>query len=265
MKEKIFQALKQAYSHLGLGDAVLSDQAESLASTNLVTDENLQSVVDAQKGFLTSLQRANDKRVQDALEKAKKEAEEKAAKEAAEKAAAEEAARKAAEEEAARKKAEEEEAARRKALEDDKNIPEGVKKLIAEQQAAILAQKQAAEEQAKLFREQMEQMTAQFKTQSDSLTALRDENDKFKAAEALKARNAMILNKATEFGIPQWRIEEGFNIAAEADEAAIIEHLTKVANNSKANNLPGDKSHQFNLGDDKPTKEEMDSIAKGLV
>lgn len=265
MKEKIFQALKQAYSHLGLGDAVFSDQADSLASTNLVTDENLAAVVAAQKGFLEGLQRANDKRVQDALEKARKEAEEKAAKEAEElKKKQEEEARKAAEE-AARKKAEEEEIARRKALEEDKNIPEGVKKLIAEQQAAILAQKQAAEEQAKLFQQQMEQMSAQFKTQSDSLTALKEENDKFKATEALKARQKMILDKATELGIPQWRIDEGFNIAGDADETAVATYLSKVANNTKVNMLPGDKSHQHILSDDKPTKEEMDSIAKSLI
>lgn len=265
MKEKIFQALKQAYSHLGLGDAVFSDQADSLASTNLVTDENLAAVVAAQKGFLEALQRANDKRVQDALEKARKEAEEKAAKEAEElKKKQEEEARKAAEE-AARKKAEEEEAARRKALEDNKDVPESIKKLIQEQQAAILAQKQAAEEQANLFKQQMEQMTAQFKTQSDSLTALKEENDKFKANEALKARQQMILDKAAELGIPQWRIDEGFNIASDADETAIVAHLSKVANNSKVNMLPGDKSHQFNLGDEKPVKEDMDAIAKSLI
>ena len=39
MKEKIFQKLKQEFSHLGLGDVILQAHADSLASIGLVTDE----------------------------------------------------------------------------------------------------------------------------------------------------------------------------------------------------------------------------------
>lgn len=71
MKDKIFQSLKQAYSSLGLGDALLQAQAETLASLGFVTDENLDAVVKAQETQLKAYQAANDKRVADALTKVK--------------------------------------------------------------------------------------------------------------------------------------------------------------------------------------------------
>lgn len=79
MKEKIFNLLKQAYSNLGLSDDILQGQAEALANTGLVTDENLQTVVDGQKSFLSSLQSGIDKRVTDAVNKAKTEKKEETA------------------------------------------------------------------------------------------------------------------------------------------------------------------------------------------
>lgn len=45
MKEKIFQKLKQEFSHLGLGDVVLQAHADSLAAIGLVTDENIDTVI----------------------------------------------------------------------------------------------------------------------------------------------------------------------------------------------------------------------------
>ncbi len=70
MKDKIFNALKQAYSSLGLGDALLQAQAETLASLGFVSDENLDAVVKAQETGLRAVQTSNDKRVADALSKA---------------------------------------------------------------------------------------------------------------------------------------------------------------------------------------------------
>lgn len=71
MKEKIYQSLKQAYSNLGLSDDILQGHAEALDATGLVTDENLAAIVAAQKSFLSSLQSGIDKRVTDAVNKAK--------------------------------------------------------------------------------------------------------------------------------------------------------------------------------------------------
>lgn len=76
MKDKIFNSLKQNYSNLGLSDEILQGQAEALANTGFVTDDNLQTVIDGQKAFLASLQSGIDKRVTDAVNKAKGEREE---------------------------------------------------------------------------------------------------------------------------------------------------------------------------------------------
>lgn len=69
MKAKIFAKLKQEYSSLGLGDEYLMSKADSLAATGLVTDDNIDAVVACQRKELEGLQKANDKRVTDALEK----------------------------------------------------------------------------------------------------------------------------------------------------------------------------------------------------
>lgn len=79
MKDKIFNLLKQTYSNLGLSDDILQGQSEALANTGLVTDDNLQAVVDGQKSFLSSLQSGIDKRVTDAVNKAKGEKKEESA------------------------------------------------------------------------------------------------------------------------------------------------------------------------------------------
>lgn len=73
MKDKIFNLLKQTYSSFGLSDDILQGQAEALANTGLVTDDNLQAVIDGQKPFLSSLQSGIDKRVTDAVNKTKAE------------------------------------------------------------------------------------------------------------------------------------------------------------------------------------------------
>ena len=70
MYSKIYKALKQTYASLGLGETILKGQAASLEATGLVTDENLDTVVAAQKQFLEALQSGIDKRVADALIKA---------------------------------------------------------------------------------------------------------------------------------------------------------------------------------------------------
>jgi hypothetical protein len=62
-------------------------------------------------------------------------------------------------------------------------------------------------------------------------TPLKQEVEAYKAKEAAgEKRNALILAKAKELGIPQSRIDEGFAIASDADEAKIGEYLARVAN-----------------------------------
>lgn len=61
MKTKLFNALKQDHSKLGLSDEVLQAYADSLASTGLVTDENLATISKGQETALKAYQSSMDK------------------------------------------------------------------------------------------------------------------------------------------------------------------------------------------------------------
>ena len=230
MKEKIFQKLKQEFSHLGLGDVILQAHAESLAAIGLVTDENIDTVISAQKGFLENLQKTSDKRVTDAVSKAKADAKKEIETEEAKKKAEEEV------------KMQEEQAKREK----EKDMPDWYK-----------AEKESSE---KTIKELLEAN----KILMDGLDGITKENDTFKAEKTATERSNLIVSKAKELGIPQWRIEEGFSIASDANEEAITSHLATVANNVKAQLLPGNRN-SFPLSDNKPEKGEVDAIAKSLV
>ena len=230
MKTKIFQKLKQEYSHLGLGDNVLQAHAEALNAIGLVTDENIENVVSAQKGFLENLQKENDKRVTDATAKAKTSA------------------KKEFEEEAAK-------AAERKAKEDAERIEREKKE--KEMPDWYKAEKSQND---KLMKEMLESN----KALTESLNLIKSENEAFKKKEAEEARKNLIVSKAKELGIPQYRIDEGFVIPSDADETTISEHLTMVSNNIKKQSLPGSKT-AFPQSDGKVEKSETDAIAKSLV
>lgn len=226
MRDKIFQKLKQDYSHLGLGKEVLQAQADALAATGIVTDENIDIIVSSQKAFLESVQKANDQRATDAQRKAKEDA-------LKEYEAQKEREKRAAEDEAKRK-------------EQEKQMPDWYVK-----------EKQASEDMLKKLAESNELLRR-------GLEAMQQENTAFKAEKAAAERKNLILTKAKELGIPEYRIKEGFSIADDADEAAITEHLTSVSNNIKAFSLPSNKE-AFPLSGAELKKEDLDSVAKSLV
>lgn len=226
MRDKIFQKLKQEYSHLGLGKEVLQAQADALAATGIVTDENIDIIVSSQKAFLESVQKANDQRATDAQRKAKEDA-------LKEYEAQKEREKRAAEDEAKRK-------------EQEKQMPDWYVK-----------EKQASEDMLKKLAESNELLRK-------GLEAMQQENTAFKAEKAAAERKNLILSKAKELGIPEYRIKEGFSIADDADEAAITEHLTSVSNNIKAFSLPSNKE-AFPLSGAELKKEDLDSVAKSLV
>lgn len=290
MKEKIFTKLKQAYSSLGLGDEILQAHAESLANLGLVTDVNIDKVIEAQKSFLENLQKSNDKRVTDATakakqkakeefeEEAKKKAEEEARKQAeaeAKKKAEEEAKKKKAEEEARKKAEEEAERKRKEEMEKNDQIPDAVKKILEERDNAAKAEREKYEALIKSLTEKSQKAETDFasyvqetneKTKKllDGYEAMKKEAEEAKAESKKRARKDFILSKAKELQIPQYRIDEGFNIGEDMDEGAISEFLAKVSNNIKANSLP--KDNHFRLDDNtKPDKEEVDAVAKSLV
>lgn len=226
MKQKIFQKLKQEFSDLGLGNEVLQAHAESLAALGFVTDENIDNVVNAQKPFLESLQKNYDTRVTSATAKAKE-----AAKKEFEDAA----------KETARKEREE-----RERQEKEKEMPDWYK-----------AEKAAEEKERKELQDLV-------KTMKEGYDAMKAENDKFKAEKTAAERKNSIISKAKELRIPQYRIDEGFAIADDADESKITEYLTKVATNTKLQTLPSNKG-VYPLSDGAPSKENVDAIAKAIV
>lgn len=245
MKDKIFQLLKQAYSQLGLGDAVLQARAEMLESLGFVTDENVGDVVAKQKSSLEALQKSNDARVTAALKKAEEEAKKKA----------EEDAKKKAEEEALKAKEEAEKAAAeaaRKAAENSGLSPE------------LKAYFDKMEENRKAEAEQQrKQYEATIKGMQDTIKGLQDTKAKEDAARAKAERQAKILTKAKELGIPQSRIDEGFVIADDADDSSIESYLGTVKKNIDASKLPGGSHIQ--LGGGNATKEEVDGVADALL
>nr|DAU82789.1 MAG TPA: hypothetical protein [Caudoviricetes sp.] len=247
MKAKIFAKLKQEYSSLGLGDEYLMSKADSLAATGLVTDDNIDAVVACQRKELEGLQKANDKRVTDALEKERKKHEEETRK-------------KEQEAEEARRKAEAEAAAKKKGEHTDPVTDPGMEALRKQVEELTAAGKKRDEEYAANLKTLTESRDSLGKQVKD----LVDKNAAAEAAAAKAARNAMILAKAKELGVPQWRIDEGFTIAEDASDEVITETLTKVANNINTNILPGSRGG-FPLAGNEPTKEDFASIAASLV
>lgn len=288
MKEKIFQLLKQAYKSLGLGDDVLQAHAEMLDKLGIVTEDNVQTVVESQKTILETLQRENDRRVTEA--RTKLQAEQKAKEDELKKQQEAEAAAKAEEE---KRKAEEE--AERKRLEDikAKEVPEYFKTFMAEQAAK---EKQAREEAAKErdeykkllaelstsaksqkeeYLQKLNEMNKRSEEQSSIITGLQDTIKKQEAAAKAKEeaeaaakakaeRQAKITNKAKELGIPQSRIDEGFVIAEDATDETITNYLTTVSNNYKTLTQPilGGFAMK-NTGE--PTKEDVEKVADNLI
>lgn len=82
--------------------------------------------------------------------------------------------------------------------------------------------------------------------QDKKINAIIAENEKFKAEKARGERNAMILAKAKELKISKSRIEEGFAIPDDMDEAGITSYLSKVKKNEVAKGLE-DRSSAFSL------------------
>ena len=177
MKEKIFNALKQKYSNLGLGDETLQSVAESLASTGLVTDENLDTVVAGQGVMLKGYQSTFDRmRTENANYK--------------------------------------------KEIETLKGNGGDQKKT------------EPTDEEPGWFKAYREE-------QEKKINALTEENEKAKAEKAKAERKDLILNKAKEAGIPEWRINEGFAISEDADENAIKTYMDSIKQNIVTNSLEG--------------------------
>ena len=221
MKNQLFSKLKQAYASLGLGDDFLQAQADSLAAMGLVTEENIESVVLSQKAFLESVQKANDKRVTDAVKKANDTAAARAAE-------------------------------LQKQLDELKKTPP----------APPTTQPVGDDFQAK-FAAAQAPMLDTLKALQEQVKTLQNEKKVFEGKQAAAERQAKVLAKAKELQIPQYRIDEGFNISDAATDEEIGTYLTKVAGNIKTNSLPTN-SHFAMAGKDYK-KSDADALAGVLV
>lgn len=242
MKQKIFQALKQAYPQLGLSDEILSSHAAMLEA--FVTDENLSDVVAKQSPYLSALQSANDKRVSEATAKVKGESQK----------ALDEAVKNAIEDE--RKRVSEE---KKRDLEDKDKEPDFLTAFRKEMEQKDAQTKAERDE----LTEQIRQLIASGKKQEDSIKALKDENEAMKLEKSRAERESMILETAKSLGIPQWRIDEGFSLDSSLDSEGIKSTLSKVASNIKTAGLQGNGG-RF-LGDDVVSKEDIDALADSIL
>ncbi len=249
MKDKIFNALKQEYARLGLGDNILMGLAEMLAGTSLVTEENLQGIVAGQKAYLEDLQKSNDKRVQDAVDKTQKDASDKA--DAAEK-----------QHKAAVEKLQKEYDDYKSAHPaqqpltppaEDKDTPEWYKKEKAER-----------EKREKEWQDKLDAIEKAKNESETKLKAIEDAKTKEDAARAAAARKEAINSKAKAKGIPEWMIAHGFaDITDDADDAKIDEILTKYANEIKTNFLPT-RNGIPQFGNKEVTKADTDGMVAKL-
>lgn len=101
------------------------------------------------------------------------------------------------------------------------------------------------------------------KALQEQVKTLQDEKKVFEGKQAAAERQAKILAKAKELQIPQYRIDEGFNISDAATDEEIGTYLTKVAGNIKTNSLPTN-SHFAMVGTDYK-KSDADALAGVLV
>lgn len=86
-------------------------------------------------------------------------------------------------------------------------------------------------------------LDAKFNAYFDSkVKPIQDELNAYKAKESQAARQSLILGKAKELGIPEWRINEGFTIADDADETAINTTLSGIKQNIVTAGLEGKKN-----------------------
>lgn len=93
---------------------------------------------------------------------------------------------------------------------------------------------------------------------------LQEKIQTFENKEKANERQNLILSKVRELGIPQWRIQEGFAITDDMDEAKITEYLSTVKQNiqsaglSTKGGLPIDDGKKANI-------EEVKGIVNNLM
>lgn len=81
----------------------------------------------------------------------------------------------------------------------------------------------------------------------------------YQAKEKISERENLIQRKASELGIPEWRIKEGFTLKEDASEEDITSVLTSVKQNIVTAGLGGRPGLPINT-EEKPSTEQTDAI-----
>ncbi len=252
MKEKVFNGLKQAYAPLGLGDTFLSGLADMIVATTQVTDENLQGIIAGQKAFLETMQKTNDKRVQEAIGKATRESEDNAKKlkEEHEKAIADKM-KQIAELEAKLSSPTPPVEPPKPPKADD--VPEWYKREKAER-----------EKREQEWKQQLQSLSEAKAATEAEMQKIKDEKSRQDKERAAAERTKHISEKALEKGIPQWMVNHGFaDIPQDADDKKIDEILSGYAQEIQANFLPA-KGATPQFDGKTATKAETDAIVAKL-
>jgi chromosome segregation ATPase len=100
---------------------------------------------------------------------------------------------------------------------------------------------------------------------AESVKPFQEKLSAYESKETQATFEAKVLKKAQELGIPQFRIDEGFTIASDADDNAINTHLSKVKQNMVTAGL--EKKSAFGnvlATSDDVLKQEADEWAKSL-
>lgn len=82
----------------------------------------------------------------------------------------------------------------------------------------------------------------------------------YESTEKQSVFASRIQAKASELGIPKWRVDEGFNIEQDADDAAITDRLTAIKQNLITAGLTGERNIISKLDPAKMSKEELDKM-----
>lgn len=251
MKDKILNSLKRDYAHLGLDETVLSGLASMLATSGLVTEDNLQSVIAGQKAYLEDMQRANDRRVQEAVQKTQRKADQAAATASAE---------------------HKEQLAKLQAQIDTLSTPPAPPAPDAkpdttpsEMPAWYINERNERQKQLDQLQQTITTLQ-QAKSESDAkLLAIEQASQAEASRRAAAERTALIGTKAKQLGIPDWLIAHGFaDIPSDADDAQIDQILTGYAHEIQTSLLPPkNPSPQFD--GTKATKEEVNNIIDKIL
>lgn len=136
------------------------------------------------------------------------------------------------------------------------------KKKLEEEKAAIqLALDEAKKNQTPPIEPPKNELDEKIAAAIESATKpLVDKLASYESTEKQSAFAGRIQAKATELGIPKWRLDEGFNIDQDADDTVITNTLTAIKQNLVVAGLTGERSITSKLDPAKMTSEELDKM-----